>query len=220
MKATSSCCSDHPDHPGSPEQNGHGAEHDHDHGHDHDHDHDHDHGHSHGAAEFSLKREGSLLALVIALFILGSVFKAQLHNTPLALGEYAVFIPAYLISGWSVLISAGRNLLKGRVFDENFLMTIATVGAIAIHQLPEAVGVMLFFKVGELFQELAVNRSRRSIQSLLEIRPDFANLKTDQGIQIVSPQVVNVGDTILVKPGEKIPLDGNILDGSSQVDTS
>jgi len=99
-------------------------------------------------------------------------------------------------------------------------MTIATVGAIAIHKLPEAVGVMLFFKIGELFQELAVSRSRRSISSLLEIRPDATNLKIANGIQIVAPEQVKVGDTIIVKPGEKVPLDSEVIDGNSQVDTS
>ncbi|WP_009630821.1 heavy metal translocating P-type ATPase [Synechocystis sp. PCC 7509] len=178
---------------------------------------EHEHNHEQG---FSLKREGILVGTVIALFILGSVFEERLHNTPFTIGEYLVFIPAYLLSGWSVLTNAGRNILRGKVFDENFLMTIATLGAIAIHQLPEAVGVMLFFKIGELFQETAVSRSKRSISSLLEIRPDSANLKTDNGIKTVSPEVVRVGDTILVKPGEKIPLDGKILDGKSQVDTS
>ena len=195
----------------------------HSHGHDHDHkedDDEHDHGHSHGDGAFDLKREGLLVGVVIALFILGSVFEKPLHDTPFSIGEYLVFIPAYLLSGWTVLTSAGRNILRGQVFDENFLMTIATVGAIAIHKLPEAVGVMLFFKVGELFQELAVSRSRRSISALLEIRPDSANLKTDSGIQTVSPEVVKVGDIIVIKPGEKVPLDGEILDGSAQVDTS
>jgi Zn2+/Cd2+-exporting ATPase len=179
-----------------------------------------DHAHNHGGGEFSLKREGVLVAVVVALFVLGSVFEETLHNTPFSIGEYLVFIPAYLLSGWTVLTTAGRNILRGQVFDENFLMTIATVGAIAIHKLPEAVGVMLFFKIGELFQETAVSRSRRSISSLLEIRPDAANLKTANGIQVVSPEQVRVGDTIIIKPGEKIPLDGQIIDGNSQVDTS
>lgn len=192
----------------------------HSHAHTEDEDGEHDHGHSHGNGGFDLKREGLLVGVVVALFILGSVFEAPLHNTPFSIGEYLVFIPAYLLSGWTVLTSAGRNILRGQVFDENFLMTIATVGAIAIHKLPEAVGVMLFFKVGELFQELAVSRSRRSISALLEIRPDAANLKTDSGIQTVSPEIVKVGDIIVVKPGEKVPLDGEILDGSAQVDTS
>ena len=190
------------------------------------HDHHHSHGAgshgagSHGAGEFNLSAEGLPVLGVIALLILGMVFEAPLHATPYSFGEYAVFLPAYLISGWTVLKSAGRNILRGQVFDENFLMTIATIGAIAIHKLPEAVGVMLFFKVGELFQEYAVGRSRRSIAALLAIRPDAANLKTESGIQTVSPEAVKVGDTILVKPGEKIPLDGTVLDGRSQVDTS
>ena len=195
------------------------SNHDHDHGHKEDDD-EHDHGHSHGDGAFDLKREGLLVGVVVALFILGSVFEKPLHDTPFSIGEYLVFIPAYLLSGWTVLTSAGRNILRGQVFDENFLMTIATVGAIAIHKLPEAVGVMLFFKVGELFQELAVSRSRRSISALLEIRPDSANLKTDSGIQSVAPETVKIGDIILVKPGEKVPLDGEILNGSAQVDTS
>jgi Zn2+/Cd2+-exporting ATPase len=181
---------------------------------------DEDDGHNHGGGEFNLRREGILVGVVIALFVVGSVFEKQLTATPYSIGAYLVFIPAYLLSGWTVLTSAGRNILRGQIFDENFLMTIATVGAIAIKQLPEAVGVMLFFKVGELFQELAVSRSRRSISSLLEIRPDAANLKTANGIEVVSPARVKVGDTIIVKPGEKVPLDGEIVDGNSQVDTS
>jgi Zn2+/Cd2+-exporting ATPase len=190
-------------------------------GHDHSNHEDGDEdAHNHGGGEFSLQREGVLVGVVVVLFVLGSVFEEQLHNTPWSIGEYLVFIPAYLLSGWTVLTSAGRNILRGQVFDENFLMTIATVGAIAIHKLPEAVGVMLFFKIGELFQELAVSRSRRSISALLEIRPDAANLKTANGIKVVSPDRVKVGDTIIVKPGEKVPLDGEVVDGNSQVDTS
>lgn len=181
--------------------------------------HDHNHGHRH-RAEFNLKRELPSVLVVVALFLLGLIFEEPLHNTPYSLAEYAVFIPAYLISGWSVLKTAGRNILRGQIFDENFLMTIATIGAIAIHKIPEAVGVMLFYKVGELFQEAAVSRSRRSIQSLLAIRPDAANLKTATGIQVVSPETIQVNDLILVKPGERIPLDGDVLEGTSQVDTS
>lgn len=212
------CISEHDHHNGH--KNGDSQAHSYE-GHDHaGHAPDDDHDHNHSDGEFSLKREGLLIGVVVALFILGSVFEERLHNTPFSIAEYAVFIPAYLLSGWGVLTIAGRNILKGRVFDENFLMTIATLGAIAIHQLPEAVGVMLFFKVGETFQEAAVSKSRRSISSLLEVRPDAANLKTENGIQTVSPEAVKVGDIILVKPGEKVPLDGEILEGSSEVDTS
>ncbi len=181
--------------------------------------HDRDHGHSHGG-EFSLKREAIPVGVSMILFVVGLIFYEPLHNTPFSIGEYLVFIPAYLISGWSVLTTAGRNILRGKIFDENFLMTIATLGAIAIHQIPEAVAVMLFFQVGELFQDFSVSRSRRSIKSLLEVRPDSANLKVNGEIKQVSPESVQVGDVIIVKPGEKIPLDGEITEGASQVDTS
>lgn len=184
------------------------------------HDHNHDHGHSHGLDEFNFKAEIFPVLLVVALLAGGMIFEEPLHNTPYRVGKYAVFISAYLLSGWTVLKTAGRNILKGQVFDENFLMTIATVGAIAIHQLPEAVAVMLFYRVGELFQEYSVGRSRRSIKSLLEVRPDTANLKVNGSVKAVSPEEVQVGDIILVKPGEKTPLDGEVLEGNSLVDTS
>jgi Cd2+/Zn2+-exporting ATPase len=181
----------------------------------------HEHGHSHEQdSEFNLKQELFPILLVIILLILGLLFKETLHATPYSWAEYLVFIPAYLIAGWNVLNIAGRNILRGKIFDENFLMTIATLGAIAIHQLPEAVAVMLFYRIGELVQDLAVGRSRRSIQSLLEVRPDSANLKVDNQIQTVDPKTVAVGNLILVKPGEKVPLDGEIIEGISQVDTS
>jgi len=131
-----------------------------------------------------------------------------------------VFITAYLISGWKVITKALKNIFKGQVFDENFLMTIATIGAFAIDEMAEGVAVMLFYVVGELFQDIAVNRSRRSIKSLLEIKPDYANLKRDGETKKVSPESVNIGDYIIVKAGEKIPLDGEITEGTSFVDTS
>ncbi|MGF1480468.1 MAG: heavy metal translocating P-type ATPase [Cyanophyceae cyanobacterium] len=163
----------------------------------------------------------SLRAIVIAtpLLLIGLIFHDALHSTPVAIAEYAVLIPAYLLCGWGVLTTAGRNILRGRLFDENFLMTIATLGAIAIHELPEAVGVMLFFQAGELVQGVAVGRSRRSIQALLEVRPDTANLVNGE-VKTVAPETVAVGEVILVRPGEKVPLDGEIIEGSSQVETS
>lgn len=179
-----------------------------------------DHSHNHGSGEFNLQEELTPIAIATALFLIGLVFNEPLYNTPFSVAEYAVLIPAYLISGWSVLSTAGRNILRGRVFDENFLMSIATLGAIAIHELPEAVAVMLFFQVGELFQGYSVGRSRRSIKALLEVRPDTANLQVDGDIQVVSPESVKVGDIILVRPGDKVPLDGEILEGKSQIDTS
>ena len=188
--------------------------------HEHDHGHGHDHGHSYGTGEFNLKKEVAPLVVTIILFTSGLIFKEQLHALPYSFGEYLFFIPAYLISGWSVLSSAGRNILRGQVFDENFLMTIATIGAFAIHQLPEAVAVMLFYQVGEIFQDLAVSRSRQSITSLLEVRPDYANLKVNDTVKQVSPEEVEIGNIILAKVGEKIPIDGEVIEGSSQLDTS
>ncbi|MBL1201363.1 MAG: cadmium-translocating P-type ATPase [Nostoc sp. GBBB01] len=194
-------------------------EHHENHNHHHDENHNHDHNHNHGE-EFNLKNEIFPLVMILSLYAPGVIFENQLHNTPYSIGEYLVFIPAYLLSGWSVLKTAGRNILRGRIFDETFLMTVATLGAIAIHKLPEAVGVMLFYKIGELFQDIAVSRSRNSIKALLEIRPDYANIQTEQGLKKVSPDTVKIGDIIVVKPGEKIPLDGEILQGNSQIDTS
>ena len=179
-----------------------------------------DHDHSHDRSESNLRRELIPLSIAVVLFTIGLIFNQPLHETPWSIAEYAVLIPAYLISGWSVLSSAGRNILRGQIFDENFLMTIATIGAIAIHELPEAVAVMLFFQVGELFQGFAVGRSRRSIKSLLEVRPDTANLKVNGEIREVAPEQIEVGEIIVIKPGEKVPLDGKILSGNSQVDTS
>jgi Cd2+/Zn2+-exporting ATPase len=160
------------------------------------------------------------IILTILLLIIGIVFEKQIHNTPFRILEFGIFISAYLLSGWKVLTRAAKNIFKGRVFDENFLMTIATLGAFAIHQMPEAVAVMWFYVVGELFQDLAVNRSRKSIKALLQIRPDYANLKISGEIKKVSPFEVEPGQVIIVKPGEKIPLDGKITEGNSFVDTS
>jgi len=148
------------------------------------------------------------------------VFENQIHNTPYHIGEYLVFGIGYLIVGWEVISSAFKNSIRGQFFDEKFLMTIATLGAFAIDQMPEAVAVMLFYVVGELFQDIAVNRSRKSIKALLEIKPEFANLVIDGNSTKVSPESIQVGDTIIVKPGEKIPLDGEVIDGNSFVDTS
>ncbi|HMN50365.1 MAG TPA: heavy metal translocating P-type ATPase [Ignavibacteriaceae bacterium] len=163
-----------------------------------------------------------LIKIIVTLFLLltGLVFEEKLHNTSYHLAEYLVFIPAYLISGWLVLKGALRSLTKGKVFNEHFLMTIATSGAILIDAMPEAVTVMLFYVVGELFQDIAVNRSRKSVKALLEIRPDYANLKVNGDIKKVSPTEVHPEQIIVVKPGEKIPLDGNIIEGNSFVDTS
>jgi len=130
------------------------------------------------------------------------------------------YITSYLLMGSKVVIRALKNMLKGRVFDENFLMSIATIGAFAIGEYPEGVAVMLFYQIGEFFQNTAVNRSRKSIAALMDIRPDFANLMIGDELQRVSPEQVKIGDKIIVKPGEKIPLDGVVSEGSSTLDTS
>lgn len=130
-----------------------------------------------------------------------------------------IFIVAYLIIGYDILLKALKNIKRGKVFDENFLMSVATVGALCIGNLPEAVSVMLFYQVGELFQSYAVNKSRKSVASLMDIRPDYANvIRNDKHIK-VDPNEVNIEEIILIKPGEKIPLDGVIVEGSSMLNT-
>ncbi len=166
-----------------------------------------------------VRNEIIVILIVATLFLAGLFLRDYLVKTPYSIGEYIVFITAYLISGWGVLAKAFRNLLKGKFFDENFLMSVATLGAIAIRALPEAVAVMLFYNVGEFMQGISVRRSRKSIKKLLEIRPDYANLKSNGEVITVSPKEVKVGDEIVIKPGEKIPLDGGVIEGSSFVDT-
>ena len=149
------------------------------------------------------------------LFVLG-IFVPKTLFIP----KLAVFLVSYLVIGGDVLLSAFKNILNGQVFDENFLMAIATVGAFAIGEYPEGVAVMLFYQFGELFQGIAVNNSRKSIVSLMDIRPDYANIKVGEGIKKVSPEEIKVGEIIVVKPGEKVPLDGKIVKGASTFDTS
>ena len=137
-------------------------------------------------------------------------------------GRYSliIFMVSYILVGGDVLYKALKNIKNGRIFDENFLMTVATVGAISIGEPSEAVGVMLFYKIGEYLQELAVGKSRKSISDLMQIRPDVANLKVGNSLKVVDPEEVEIGDYIVVKPGEKVPLDGLVVEGNSMVDTS
>jgi Cd2+/Zn2+-exporting ATPase len=158
--------------------------------------------------------------LALVLIVTGVITRSALQATPYRWAEYAVFLSAYLLAGWPVLAGAVRNIVRGRLFDEMFLMSVATVGAIAIHELSEAVAVMLFYAVGEFFQDLAVERSRRSISELMDLRPDFVRLLTPDRATEVAPETVEVGATIEVRPGERIPLDGDVVDGESAVDTS
>mgnify|MGYP000939240271 CR=1 FL=1 len=166
--------------------------------------------------------EAQTKVLIISglLMIFGLIFLPQLRRTPFSWAEYAVFLIAYTLVGWPVLYRAIRQVIRGEFFDENFLMTISTIGAIAIRQLPEAAGVMLFYAIGEYLQERAVNRSRQDVEALLAIQPEYANLISNGEITKVQPETVKVGQVIIVKPGERVPLDGEVIEGSSYLDTS
>jgi Zn2+/Cd2+-exporting ATPase len=176
-----------------------------------------------GAAENEEAGAGRIvrIAIAFALFLVGTIFNGALHATPYSLAEYAVLITGYLLVGAPVLHAAARDIARGKIFNEMFLMSVATLGAIAIHQLPEAVGVMLFYSVGEYLQDFAVDKSRRSITALMDLRPDSARIVSPTGERrIVSPEEVAVGERIEVLPGERVPLDGAVVEGSSFVDTS
>ena len=151
----------------------------------------------------------SLLLVVISLLL---KFDSELYSNIL-------YVIAYIIVGYDIVLKAVRNIFKGKVFDENFLMTVATIGAFCIGEFPEAVAVMLFYQIGELFQSYAVDRSRKSVASLMDIRSDYANVYREDEIERVDPDEVNIGEIILVKPGEKIPLDGIVVDGESMLNT-
>lgn len=163
------------------------------------------------------KKQKRMLARLVAAAVL---FAAALPLPLTGLARLAVFLLPYAIVGWDVLWRAVRNIAHGQVFDENFLMALATIGALATGEYPEAVFVMLFYQVGELFQSYAVDQSRKSITALMDIRPDYANMEVDGQLQQVDPEDVAVGDTIVIKPGERIPLDGVVLEGSTTVDTA
>ena len=154
------------------------------------------------------------IGLAIAVFLCGTFLPVE------GVVKFAVFFVAYLIAGGDILLKAFRNIIKGEVFDENFLMSIATLGAFSIKEFPEAVMVMILYQVGEYFQDKAVDKSRKSISTLMDIRPDYANIEQNGELVKKSPDAVNVDDVIVVKTGEKIPLDGVVVDGSAVVDTS
>lgn len=163
------------------------------------------------------RKQKHLLIRIIAaavLFLAGSL----LHLPEQA--EMGIFLACYVVIGWDIVWKAITNILSGQVFDENFLMTIATIGALILGEHSEGVAVMLFYQVGEWFQSYAVSKSRKSIASLMDIRPDYANVERDGKLVQVDPEEVSIGDTIVVKPGERIPLDGIIINGVSALDTS
>lgn len=175
---------------------------------------------SSGSSRSNEEAEGSdkirLMGLGIgaALFMIAFIFKFSFWV------EFAIYLASYILVGGEVVTRAFKNIIRGQVFDENFLMAIATIGAFAVKEFPEGVAVMLFYQVGELFQDMAVDRSRKSISALMDIRPDYATLIVENGEKRVDPEDVEIGDKIIVKPGEKIPLDGKVFEGKSMVNTS
>ena len=210
---------------------GHNHEHHHDHDHCHDdhcscgHDHNH-HGHSHGCdccedgAEIDLRKTVAgvvvfLIAMVV--FHIPGLFK----TIDIDMAQLITYLLIYLLTARDIVLNAIKNLFKGKAMDEQFLMTVSSLGAFFVGQYPEACAVMLFYMVGELFQDYAVDKSRDSITDLMDIRPDYANLlKKDGSYEKVSPEKVKIGDTIIVKPGEKVPLDGVVISGQGSIDTS
>ncbi|NCN04743.1 MAG: cadmium-translocating P-type ATPase [Spirochaetales bacterium] len=160
------------------------------------------------------------IGLATLLTLLGVIFHDTLHETPFRIAEYSIFILAYILVGGPVVLAAVKNIFRGRVFDEMFLMTIATLGAFAIHELAEAVAVMLFYSLGEYVQNRAVGKSRRSISELMDLRPEMARRMTDEGPEEVAPEAVEVGSIIEVRPGERVPLDGTLVTGRSSVNTA
>ena len=161
-----------------------------------------------------MKKRAIKIIIAFILFILALV--VPFENIWINRGIYII---SYVIAGYEIVLKAIRNIFRGKVFDENFLMALATIGAFAIGEFPEAVAVMLFYQVGELFQSYAVDKSRKSIASLMDIRPDYANVKRDNKLIKISPDDVKIGEEIVIKPGEKVPLDGIVTDGKSSLDT-
>ena len=162
------------------------------------------------------KIKKKLIRIIISFILLVIAFILKLDNVII---NDILFIISYLIVGYDIILKALKNITRGKVFDENFLMTIATIGAFFIGEFPEAVAVMLFYQVGELFQSYAVDKSRKSVASLMDIRPDYANVYRNEEINKVNPNDVNIGEIILIKPGEKIPLDGIVVEGNSLLNT-
>ena len=164
------------------------------------------------------KKKKKLICIIVAAVLLaaGIIIKHTIGGPAVIV----LLIPAYVIVGYGPIIKAAKNISHGQIFDENFLMAIATVGALALGEYDEAVAVMLFYQIGEFFEDYAVDKSRKSVAALMDIRPDFAVVLKDDREETVDPYDVNIGDIVLVKPGEKIPLDGTVIEGNSSVDTS
>ena len=179
------------------------------------HDHEHEHEHHHGESEAG-ERKQMLIRIILgaALLILAALLPTK------GVWRFLTFLVPYLVVGYETLMSAAKGIIHGEVFDEDFLMSLASIGAMCIGEYPEAVAVMLFNQIGELFEDTAVDRSRDAIRDLMDIRPDHANVERDGQIVQVSPEDVQAGDILVIRPGERIPLDGEVLSGSSSLDTS
>lgn len=170
--------------------------------------------HEHNHEEENVKVK--IVKLVIS-FIIFVIAILEILPEKLAIWLYVI---SYILSGYKVLIKSIKNICKGEIFDENFLMSIATIGAFFIKKPAEAVAVMIFYNIGEIFEDYAVDKSKKSIIQLMNIKPKIANLKTDNSIKVIEPEELKVGDVIVVKPGEKIPVDGIIINGNSTINTS
>ena len=171
-----------------------------------------------GEKKFSFNNPLVSIGVGAVIFIIGEILE-HVGNVP-TIPMFALFLIAYLVLGGKVLITAGKNIMKGQVFDEKFLMCIATIGAFCIQEFPEAVGVMLFYRIGEYFEEKATEQSRTQIMEAVDLRPEVVNLVIGNDVRIIDAEEANVGDILLVRPGDRIPLDGVIIDGESRIDTS
>ncbi len=207
----------------------HGHGHDHAHEHEHEHDHEHAHAHEHGI-DISCgcghehehehgEAEGGGGVIIIGAALLAAALLLE-YTARLNFLTWGLLAAAYLLLGWRVLLTAGRNLLHGEVFDENFLMSIATLGAFAIGEYTEAVGVMLFYRIGEYFEDRAVEKSRGQIMQAVDMRPETVNKLAGGEVQVIDAAAAQIGDILLVRPGDRIPLDGVVTAGESRLDTS
>lgn len=199
----------------------------HEHGHKHEHEHEHEHGHERGCAccggesqcsceEHEEHGENEKWFILAGTVLLGAVWLLPTSGWVRLL----TFLVPYLIIGFGTLKEAAEKLLHGAVLEEDFLMAVASIGAFCVGEYPEAVAVMLFYRVGELFEDYAVGKSRRSISELMDIRPDYANIEKNGIIEKVDPNAVLPGDVIVVLPGEKVPLDGVLIEGETTLDTA
>ena len=193
----------------------------HEHGHEHEHEHEHEHCHDEGCGcgHEHHHHGGGLKTAVIRLVLAAALFGCS-YLIPEGLYRRLFLLLPYFVAGWDVLWSALRGVLKGRVFDENFLMAVATIGALALGDMGEAVAVMVFYQLGALFEEYAVGRSRGSIAALMDLRPDRAELERDGEVVAVEPEEVEPSSVIVVRPGERVPIDGVVIEGESALDTS